>query len=89
MDKIEGTTEVTMIPNGVLRDERLSWEAKGLLVTLLSHSDGWQSVQGYATAGLVLELEERGYVLGDWKNWTTARELTVQVTDRARWGATR
>lgn len=31
----------TIIPNATLRDERLTPAARGVLVELLSHSDGW------------------------------------------------
>lgn len=33
----------TVLPNDALRDERLSWKARGLLAYLLSQPDGWRT----------------------------------------------
>ncbi|MFG2001629.1 helix-turn-helix domain-containing protein [Spirillospora sp. NPDC048911] len=33
----------TIIPNETLRDQRLSYTARGVLIELLSHADGWQT----------------------------------------------
>jgi hypothetical protein len=32
----------TIVPNGLIADDRLSWETRGLLVYLLSKPDHWQ-----------------------------------------------
>jgi len=36
------TDNFTMIDNKVIRDKRLSWKAKGILVYLLSRQEGWR-----------------------------------------------
>lgn len=66
------TDHFTIISNRAVRDERLSWKARGMLVYLLSHSTGWEigveklieaSPEGRAAvrAGLK-ELEDLGYL---------------------------
>lgn len=62
----------TIISNGALRDERLSWKARGLLAYLLSMDTGWNtSVRRLAEVGpdgttsvesALKELEECGYL---------------------------
>jgi helix-turn-helix protein len=41
--RASGPNNFTLIPNVVLRDQRLSWKARGLMAYLLSHLDGWQA----------------------------------------------
>lgn len=66
------------IPNETARDKRLSWRAKGLLLELLSHEDGWETTveklvtqakrEGGSAEGrdamlkAMKELKEAGYV---------------------------
>lgn len=62
----------TQIPNDWVRDARLSFKARGLLVLLMSHTPGWNmSVRSIARANgtgvdtvksAVLELEQAGYL---------------------------
>jgi len=61
----------TQVANGVLRDPRLSLKARGLLVQLLSHEDGWQQSVAYCARecrdgrdsikAAFRELEQAGY----------------------------
>jgi len=66
-------TQYTVLSNAVIRDHRLSWKARGILVYLLSLPDNWQTsaeqlvraaVDGRHSvlAGLT-ELEEHGYLV--------------------------
>jgi len=65
-------SEYAQIKNSALRDDRLSWKARGLLVYLLSHREGWetsvdnlarQAPDGKASVRTGLhELIELGYV---------------------------
>lgn len=48
------TKGFTMLPNALLRDERMRPKARGVLVTLLSHDDGW-----IGSAHAVLRLESK------------------------------
>jgi hypothetical protein len=63
----------TIVPNAWLRDERLSWKAKGLLAYLSSHAEGYRVSQNQMLrqaadgrdsllSGLA-ELEEAGYLV--------------------------
>lgn len=62
----------TMIPNEWVRDERLSFKARGLLALLMSHSENWSvSVKSLASQGpdgidairtAISELENLGYL---------------------------
>jgi len=62
----------TIIPNDWLRDERLSWKARGLLAYLMSHRVGWEtSLERLASEGPdgrdavrsgLTELTEAGYL---------------------------
>ena len=61
----------TKLSNAVLRDPNLTLRAKGLLVQLLSHEDGWQQSLAYSEKqcvdgkasirGAFAELQEAGY----------------------------
>ena len=66
------TKNYTMIANGALGDERLSWKARGLLAYLLSKPDNWRVIVAHLVtqgpdgktsvmAGLE-ELETAGYI---------------------------
>lgn len=66
-------TGYTQIPNAWVRDERLSWKARGLLAYLLSHRPGWStSIASLVKVGLdgrdgvragITELEAAGYLV--------------------------
>lgn len=90
------TGDFTQIRNAVLRDERLSWKARGLLGFLLSHSDNGFTVdadrlamrgpdgRSAVLAGLK-ELEVAGYLVrtkhqGDRGLWATEVEVFDHVT---------
>ena len=63
----------TVLPNQSIRDERLSWKARGLLAFLLSQTEGWrvssaqlakQAPDGiHAIRAGLNELEEYGYLV--------------------------
>lgn len=65
--------DYTQLPNRWLRDERLSFRARGLLAMLMSHEPGWKvtlkSVAGATPEGIdamrtaVAELERYGYLV--------------------------
>ena len=44
------TTNFTVLNNSIIRDQRLTWKARGLLVFLLSQPDNWRTT----TAGLTV-----------------------------------
>ena len=66
------TDSYMVISNGIARDERLTLEARGLLVFMLSMSDEWNfSIKGLMTQlslkrsvilRLVKELKDAGYI---------------------------
>lgn len=63
----------TVLPNQALRDDRLSWKARGLLAFLLSQTEGWrvssatlakQAPDGiHAIRAGLRELEDHGYLV--------------------------
>lgn len=67
------TTPFTALPNGSLRDGRLTFKARGLLAYLLSMPDGWQTnSERLAKVGpdgrdairaALRELEDAGYII--------------------------
>lgn len=67
------TQGFSMLPNRLLRDERMSLKSRGLLATLLSHEDGWQQSIAYlqqecrdgkdAIWSGLRELEDLGYLV--------------------------
>lgn len=71
--RIEVENHYTMMPNAWARDARLSRRARGLLLELLSHREGWQiTVSGLAATGqegrdsirsALNELETHGYLI--------------------------
>lgn len=63
----------TVVPNDAIRDDRLSWKARGILIYLLSQPDGWRAKSSHlwtqapngrdaVRAGLT-ELEDAGYLV--------------------------
>ena len=73
--RAEHESDYMLISNGVARDSRLSFEARGLLVFMLSMSDDWNfSVKGLMSQTglkrsivirLVKELKDAGYISQD------------------------
>lgn len=63
--------DFTQIPNGLLRDKRLSFKARGIMAMILTHHDGWDVSQEWiaqqgtegreAVASAFRELEQLGY----------------------------
>jgi len=70
--RVEKNGDYTILANAPLNDERLSWEARGLLAYLLSKPNNWKvnsrALVGKAPAGrakvqrILRELEEHGYL---------------------------
>ena len=66
-------TAWTSVPNRIVRDDSLSWDARGMLTYFASHSDRWQvrmadleraGKSGRArTRRIIHELEEAGYLI--------------------------
>ena len=76
----------TQVPNAWLRDVRLTFKARGLLASLLSHSEGWslnimnlveQNREGKdSIRAAIIELESLGYL------------VRTQVNENGRFGET-
>ena len=70
--RVEKKEQYSIIPNGVINDKRLSWEARGMLIYLLSKPNDWvvrlkdlinQSPCGRdKTKRILKELEQFGYL---------------------------
>ena len=81
----------TMIRNGILTDENLSWKAKGLLCYLLSRPETWETRMGHlvtiSTDGRVglragmNELEDLGYLKRIYAQGDDAPRLEYHVYD--------
>lgn len=63
--------QFAQIPNRILRDDRLSYKARGVLAVLLSHREGFETTLGAlcterdgraAVRTAIAELEEHGYL---------------------------
>lgn len=83
------TTSFTVLRNDVLRDSRLSYRARGLLVAILSRPDNWRcSSTQLATEGLegrdavrtaLAELEAVGYLIRQTYRRPDGRLITDSV----------
>lgn len=82
--------EFTILPKAAINDDRLSWEALGVLAYLLSKPDGWQvnlkhlvkrgRAQDHKVRRIVAELEDAGYMVrrrqnGEGGKWNWITEI--------------
>ena len=82
--------DFAVLPKQALNDDRLSWEARGVLAYLLEKPDGWQvyqsdlvkrgPAQDHKVRRIMAELEDAGYVIrqrinGDGGKWTWITEI--------------
>ncbi|MEY9988019.1 hypothetical protein ABIE67_000051 [Streptomyces sp. V4I8] len=86
--------QFTQIANGLFRDSRLSYKAKGIFGYISTHRDGWQvTVAGLVRSGLdgrdavrtgLQELESHGYLIRERLRRTngTLGEIVYSITDR-------
>lgn len=92
MLRVHRRTGFTQVPNEVLRDQRLSWKARGVLCYLLSHSDGYRFNRDQLAAeapdgvtavrSALAELTAAGYYRVQRRKGDDGRFVsTVQVTD--------
>lgn len=85
-----------IIPNQWMRDDRLSWKARGLLAHLMTHSVGWQtSLERLSDAGPdgrdavrsgLRELEDAGYLVRVRARNEDGTLAGVDVEVRDPWG---
>jgi|Laugrefa1bdmlbdn_1035148.scaffolds.fasta_scaffold00122_22 hypothetical protein len=77
-------TNFTVVHNSVIRDQRLTWKARGLLVFLLSQPDNWRTT----TAGLTVHgVDGRDSIRAGLKELELAGYLTRRTwqDERGHW----